>query len=482
MQPASGISQLWLVWTLCSTALTLLGMFVLYKGVRPKRRGTTPFCRNCEYNLTGLPLKPDDPESSAYCPECGHELGAPAAIITGERHRRRGLIIAGAIGALLGGAPLTLSIIAGVRAVDWYQYKPTGWVLGDLETGSLVAERAIERRLKTDSLSTAHVSRLIELCLAEQRRRSTRGITKSMMQWMSEFHITGKLSAAQLERFDENSVQIIKFEARPTVIVGRECPVRLQHTVRYPFDLFDVNFVDRTYYVLQHEVTWVDGEILSKDRYMTTGSLSWSEGASSWSIRIDKLGRHQIAVDFTVLLFANYETWRRDETPFHTRRVTVEAECEVVADELADPIRMVSSPEFAAAVLTGISINNRSSRDVTTSRHLIVLDVKWRPNQPVPQAYDVFVRFNDSEVRIGSASIDRNRGSSSTLCQADAPDGLPAQFDVLLRSSADVARKTVDFLEIWDGDLLFRDVNAEYLDSEIREHSPTLIPRHANSP
>lgn len=51
---------------------------------RPRRRGTTPHCARCEYNLTGL--------TSDRCPECGTEM-IPANIVYGEKIRRPWLAV-----------------------------------------------------------------------------------------------------------------------------------------------------------------------------------------------------------------------------------------------------------------------------------------------------------------------------------------------------------------------------------------------------
>ena len=51
---------------------------------RPRRRGNTPHCARCEYNLTGL--------TSDRCPECGTEM-IPANIVYGERVRQPWLAV-----------------------------------------------------------------------------------------------------------------------------------------------------------------------------------------------------------------------------------------------------------------------------------------------------------------------------------------------------------------------------------------------------
>jgi hypothetical protein len=109
--------------------LLLLASALFKRALIPHRIGTTPHCRRCNYNLSGL-----TPDPSTHCPECGLPLSS-ANIVHGERPRRR-LPLAFAV--LLGVAGLvlvTLPLYNPFRAVNWYAYKPTFWLLSDLESG-----------------------------------------------------------------------------------------------------------------------------------------------------------------------------------------------------------------------------------------------------------------------------------------------------------------------------------------------------------
>ena len=75
------LHTLW-YWEAALVLVLAASALLLWSGLRGKRKGTTPYCRRCDYNLTAL----DRP----ICPECGADLRHRRAIVVGERHRRYG--------------------------------------------------------------------------------------------------------------------------------------------------------------------------------------------------------------------------------------------------------------------------------------------------------------------------------------------------------------------------------------------------------
>jgi hypothetical protein len=108
--------------------LLLIASTLLKRALIPRRIGTTPHCRRCNYNLSGLTADP-----SAHCPECGLPL-SPANIVHGERPRRRLALVTALLLATAGLALTLLPLYAPFRAINWYAYKPTFWLLSDLES------------------------------------------------------------------------------------------------------------------------------------------------------------------------------------------------------------------------------------------------------------------------------------------------------------------------------------------------------------
>jgi predicted RNA-binding Zn-ribbon protein involved in translation (DUF1610 family) len=80
---SAGIGIAWL-WILGLSLVALLGLFLLWRGLRPRREGTTPYCRKCGYNLTGT----DRTAADARCSECGTHVIDDSGVVFGERVRR----------------------------------------------------------------------------------------------------------------------------------------------------------------------------------------------------------------------------------------------------------------------------------------------------------------------------------------------------------------------------------------------------------
>ncbi len=104
-----------------SLGIALTGLALTLRGLRPPRRGDTPYCIECGYNLTGRDLR----APGARCSECGLPLDVPGTIVRGERRKRPWLAGGGCAALLVGVLSLTSLIVGAVRGVDWYQYQPT---------------------------------------------------------------------------------------------------------------------------------------------------------------------------------------------------------------------------------------------------------------------------------------------------------------------------------------------------------------------
>lgn len=127
------------------------GLALLAVGLHVRRRGDTPHCADCGYNLTGL--------ISNACPECGTAMG-PGSIVRGEPYRRRRLAVAGVclLIVALGWIPILTNMVNG------YAILPTRVLIylakasePDPSQGSW---KELERRLTAGTLSPTHINLL----------------------------------------------------------------------------------------------------------------------------------------------------------------------------------------------------------------------------------------------------------------------------------------------------------------------------------
>jgi len=194
----------------------VVGLVLFIRGIAkwPRNRGDTPYCGNCNYNLTGL--------TSDRCPECG-TIMSPDMIVYGQGYRRGGMIVAGCICIALG-----IGCFAGgitrLQKVNWYQYRPTAWVLNDLQSSSrTTAQKAwkeVQRRIQARRLSASQHEKLIDVCLQEQAAEPSGPIMQDLIDHIGFCYVDGRLSEIQKRTFFEQMVKL-QLVIRPKVMT---CP------------------------------------------------------------------------------------------------------------------------------------------------------------------------------------------------------------------------------------------------------------------
>src|SRR5687768_5944698 len=159
--------ELWVWVTLavgCGAAVG--GALLARSGFRPRRTGTAAHCRKCDYLVGGL--------AQPRCPECGSDLSAAGAVVSGGRVVRPGRGWLGVGMFCAGLAAAYVPLMPTVRARDWYRHRPTGWVVDDLgsrdRATSERAWREIERRMAEQSLSPSQLGGVADAVLAKLER------------------------------------------------------------------------------------------------------------------------------------------------------------------------------------------------------------------------------------------------------------------------------------------------------------------------
>lgn len=228
--------------------ILVVGQFLfLFRWRFAPRRGDTPYCRKCQYNLTGVVGATHDPAAApaanTRCPECGTEL-TDRGILRGERDRRRWVLIVGLLGTLIGFSAIACFVTGVAAKVDVYAQLPTSWLFDDLGGGPPSQQRAgaeLFRRADAHQLSPAHRLKLTEWCLAQLERDAAAANYKSYVRrslvapgwpvpeawrFLSGELAAGRLASTQQTRLYEQFIRL-SVHIRSRVARGQSVPLHI---------------------------------------------------------------------------------------------------------------------------------------------------------------------------------------------------------------------------------------------------------------
>jgi hypothetical protein len=198
----------------------VVGEALIRRGWRGTRRGDSPHCPQCDYNLTGL--------ESPRCPECGTVL-VPDEIPIGQLHRSPAGIC---MGLVTWGVTVCLAVTLyhGVRHTlrsDWYFLRPTSVVIDDLHDRQLIerAPRELSRRLKSDSLTDGQKKLAAEAVISIRvASRQAARYSKDMVNFAANLLRSDNLTPAQTEAFfrslEKAEFRISSYRGKPCVGQG----------------------------------------------------------------------------------------------------------------------------------------------------------------------------------------------------------------------------------------------------------------------
>lgn len=444
--------------------LTLLGVFLTLTGLFPKRHGDTPYCHGCRYNLTGTDLHAE----AARCPECGSWLLQPGAVVVGERRMRRARVALGITCLAVGVVPLGTALAGYLLSVEWYAYKPTGWVLSDIEgSDSALAAKAwreINRRVASGNLRPPHIARLAEIALAEQARPTPRqDLLDSALNALYALYAMGNLSEEHAQRFLAQLMRIT-LSVRERVVCDQEFVVNLSDRFYAPSGRFSLWYEPGQIRVDDEVFDWgcVHGGLL-----LSNSGL----GTSGRYISVSHPGRHTLTLDFTTRVFAGTVSYNQSSkrVPLYEISRTLAAPLEVLAEEPPDLLRLVSTPELDEQVLGSLELYDfrvgDSFHEGRPPLSRVQGTVGWQGVRPVPLVFDVLLEIAGREIPIGSVSIPPE-GKPTTVrstyysvnISGEANETLPESVNVILRSSRATALRETIFARIWSGELRFENV------------------------
>jgi len=430
---------------IAAVGVFIIGVIFLQRGIWPRRVGDTPYCGRCKYNLTGI--------ESDRCPECGGDV-TPATIVYGLRRRRPGLIAAGAA------CMLPLLLVAGVwlTNIDWYRYKPTGWVISDLNTTNVGKWQKVwtelDRRIRLGAVSPEHESRLTDICLIEQGKKSpSSGRLKDSVDYLGDAYLRGVMSDAQAEKYFH---QIIHEElrVREKIIVGANVPYLANAHSRSPSLPWSVKvYFGAPWFDDQRERIVMGGDEGSVE-ISGVGASGYANGSLSHSL---EPGPHTLKVPLSLIVHTESPDGAAAGTVHHEREITLEAAFEVLASEPSDYVTIVHDPNLHDQLLDCFAPRNFR---VNYSPALGVRGEIAATVMPISVAFDVIARVQDDEFKIGE--LVSEKGEKPPMWRLHyfwRYDNPPIEsFDLILRSNEGLVRNSVDMYEAWEGELVYEDV------------------------
>src|SRR4051812_30081336 len=152
-----------LLFAAAGIVLAILGAVLIWRGYWLRRTGHQPHCRGCGYLLLG--------NRSGRCPECGRDLSDERSIVRGVRSRRTGMVGAALVFLLMAALSFSGAASKRVREIDWYRYRPAGWVVKDAASDNpawaLRAWQELAIRRAKGTLSADAEAGLLEVALRD---------------------------------------------------------------------------------------------------------------------------------------------------------------------------------------------------------------------------------------------------------------------------------------------------------------------------
>ena len=429
MQPSSPIT---LISIILPIALMLLGLGVMKVGFWPRRRGTTPHCRGCGYALVG--------NQSGTCPECGREFNE-TTVVRGERHRHKGVGFAGLMMLLLG---LAIGGGSWVTDIDWYRYLPESLIVKDAGSSNpIIAKRAWEelvRRRTIAPLAESTESKLTDLALKEQAAASPGPMLQPMLEFLAARYLDKKMTDQQIDQFFLNCVNP-SLHTRDQVAAGDAIPIQVTYLGRGPNNGW-------SYQLSTPDV------IVGTMRIPMGGSMGGSglggSGSSTTYVPGVQPGEYPLQARVRVQIYRGM--LGSGTTPVWTKDLTLTSTLKVVPKNVSEMVKLVDRPDLAEQIKKSLRVEQFYKNPDGSLELGVHLE-----KPPVNVAFSIFAKVGEKEFRMGDLAGDTSTNGGTFM----SPDGasIPSgKLQLIFRSDPAVARKTINLLEIWEGEVILNNV------------------------
>lgn len=421
----------------------LAGIGLIARGRRGRQIDDHPICRRCGFDLIGLP------HDVHRCSECGADLRDPRSIIHGRRVRRTGLIFGGAMLVISTLAFVAVPLYMAVQQGGLTPYKPVWWLVGNAKGSGRYSQstalRELVRRARARMLDDSNARRIADETLVQQQSASP---------WLSEWGDLMEILRSQDLVDDERWKRYMRQAVRGTLavrpIIGRHdvLPFRTDFECRLSSGGLQAVLTHRTAFDEAPQSDSSGGMLILRS---TSGSRSEQlQLRKGQHIELEP-GPHKLHVMVRVAIISERQE-PNAAPPVMEYEIPLQANWTLASTE-HQPVTPIDDPSVAAAIEAGIlvSLVRQSGKPDQVSGSL-----SMRPAQ-YPLAFEVFARQGDREVRLTSISLPA--GDTKRQSFLDQTGGIEGNVvDLIFRPSADVARRTVDMTQYWNGTIEIKDV------------------------
>ncbi len=429
-------------------ALLVLGGVLLVLAVRGGRLGTTPHCRRCGYNLTGL--------TANACPECGGVCDA-RGVVWGTRRRSRPALLSALIVLALGGSLGGVAAYVQVQRGNPYLYYPQFMLVPAAKADTPRAVAELLRRCQSGAVTGSRADQVAAIGLRRQAAPGSTPVTQDWIDVVYALYNADLLSDAQKETFLQQMIAPV-LEARSPVRLGDFLPYRVRGQARTPSTGLAVGLVSQSFQI-GSETRDVGRSRLRLQGVGSSGNLGGAIGPLNLPP-----GDYPVRAKVAQQVFRANGMWSDEPIPFWTRELALSGEVKIAPADAPDAITVVDDPALADEVrdaihMGAVEVTPTDEGDTAHVHVMVHIGPATAASAGVPMdvAFDMRIRLSVGEFDLGdvAAQPGQNLGSGG---QANVPAFDDQTATIILRTSRDVAVRTVDMVEIWDGELVFEDI------------------------
>jgi hypothetical protein len=426
--------------------LFLPAVLLLRRGWIGRTIGDHPVCRRCGFDLFGLP------QGSVVCSECGADLTHKRAVRIGHRERRRGFLIAGLAMMLIAVAIVAVNGVVLYSSANLQAYKPVWWLAREVKSPDAPTRDAalmeFTSRLGAGKLSQSQIDSIAELGLAFQADRSKTWVP-AWGDWLEAVQAKGMLSSERSQRYLEQAL-VLDFKIRSEIRRGDRLPYQMNHK--------NARLGSRTSLYSNYET--VTCEIDSKkiqDSFVTGGFgfSTFGSGGIGSSIDMKRVmpdlpdGRHEIraTIEMKVSRTHNSASFASIKRVLTGKFVT--------HPPTETTVTLVRDPALRTKVEKALTVSQASFARWSPSQLSVTVNID---GPPVGVGFDVSAIADGKTFKLGSFACPAGVCAHGWGFGVDAKGFTGGTIDVILKPSVDAAMASTDTFEIWDGEVVMRDV------------------------